>query len=104
MFFTRPHYLFSNLGRVYRIKAYEIPEGSRTAKGMNLVNIVPLMPNEKITVIIPVTADDEDERYICMITRKGIVKRTKLSDFKNTRKTVLLLFLSMTAMNSPMFV
>lgn len=79
--------LFSNLGRVYRIKAYEIPEGSRTAKGMNLVNVVPLMSGEKINVIIPVTADDEDERYICMITRKGIVKRTKLSDFKNTRKS-----------------
>ncbi len=79
--------LFSNLGRVYRIKAYEIPEGSRTAKGLNLVNVVPLMPDEKINVIIPVTADDEDERYICMITRKGIIKRTKLSDFKNTRKS-----------------
>ncbi len=79
--------LFSNLGRVYRIKAYEIPEGSRTAKGLNLINVVPLMPDEKINVIIPVTADDEDERYICMITRKGIVKRTKLSDFKNTRKS-----------------
>ena len=79
--------LFSNLGRVYRIKAYEIPEGSRTAKGMNLVNVVPLMPGEKINVIIPVTATDEDERYICMITRKGVVKRTKLSDFKNTRKS-----------------
>ena len=79
--------LFSNLGRVYRIKAYEIPEGSRTSKGMNLVNVVPLMPGEKINVIIPVTADDEDERYICMITRKGVVKRTKLSDFKNTRKS-----------------
>lgn len=79
--------LFSNLGRVYRIKAYEIPEGSRTAKGMNLVNVVPLMPGEKINVIIPVTADDEDERYICMITRQGVVKRTKLSDFKNTRKS-----------------
>ncbi len=79
--------LFSNLGRVYRIKAYEIPEGSRTAKGLNLVNVVPLMSGEKINVIIPVTADDEDERYICMITRKGIVKRTKLSDFKNTRKS-----------------
>ena len=79
--------LFSNLGRVYRIKAYEIPEGSRTSKGMNLVNVVPLMPSEKINVIIPVTATDEDERYICMITRKGIVKRTKLSDFKNTRKS-----------------
>ncbi len=79
--------LFSNLGRVYRIKAYEIPEGSRTAKGMNLVNVVPLMPGEKINVIIPVTATDEDERYICMITRQGVVKRTKLSDFKNTRKS-----------------
>ncbi|MBQ4118804.1 MAG: DNA gyrase subunit A [Clostridia bacterium] len=79
--------LFSNLGRVYRIKAYEIPEGSRTAKGMNLVNVVPLMAGEKINVIIPVTADDEDERYICMITRQGVVKRTKLSDFKNTRKS-----------------
>lgn len=79
--------LFSNLGRVYRIKAYEIPEGSRTAKGMNLVNVVPLMPGEKINVIIPVTETDEDERYICMITRKGVVKRTKLSDFKNTRKS-----------------
>ncbi|MBR4117003.1 MAG: DNA gyrase subunit A, partial [Clostridia bacterium] len=79
--------LFSNLGRVYRIKAYEIPEGSRTSKGMNLVNVVPLMPGEKINVIIPVTATDEDERYICMITRQGVVKRTKLSDFKNTRKS-----------------
>ncbi len=79
--------LFSNLGRVYRIKAYEIPEGSRTSKGLNIINVVPLMPGEKINVIIPVTADDEDERYICMITRKGIVKRTKLSDFKNTRKS-----------------
>ena len=79
--------LFSNLGRVYRIKAYEIPEGSRTSKGMNLVNVVPLMPGEKINVIIPVTSTDEDERYICMITRNGVVKRTKLSDFKNTRKS-----------------
>ena len=79
--------LFSNFGRVYRIKAYEIPEGSRTSKGMNLVNVVPLMPGEKINVIIPVTATDEDERYICMITRSGVVKRTKLSDFKNTRKS-----------------
>ena len=79
--------LFSNFGRVYRIKAYEIPEGSRTAKGINIINVVPLMPDEKITVILPVTATDEDERYICMITRKGVVKRTRLSDFKNTRKS-----------------
>ncbi len=79
--------LFSNLGRVYRIKAYEIPEGSRTSKGMNVINVVPLMPEEKITIIIPVTATDEEERYICMITKKGIIKRTRLSDFKNTRKS-----------------
>ena len=79
--------LFSNLGRVYRIKAYEIPEGSRTSKGMNIINIVPLMPEEKITVIIPVTKTDEEERYICMITKCGVIKRTRLSDFKNTRKS-----------------
>ena len=79
--------MFSNLGRVYRIKAYEIPEGSRTAKGMNIVNILPLMPGEKITVTLPCTAADEEERFICMITKKGIIKRTKLSDFKNTRKS-----------------
>ncbi len=79
--------LFSNLGRVYRIKAYEIPEGSRTAKGINIINVLPLMPDEKITVILPVTPTDEEERYICMITRRGIVKRTRLTDFKNTRKS-----------------
>ncbi len=79
--------LFSNFGRAYRVKAYEIPEGSRTSKGMNIINVVPLMPDEKITVIIPVTKTDEEERYICMITKNGIIKRTRLSDFKNTRKS-----------------
>ena len=62
-------------------------EGSRTSKGMNIVNILPLMPGEKITVTLPCTAADEEERFICMITKKGIIKRTKLSDFKNTRKS-----------------
>ncbi len=79
--------LFSNLGRVYRIKAYEIPEGSRTSKGMNIINVVPLMPDEKITVILPITKTDEEEKHICMVTKNGIIKRTKLSDFKNTRKS-----------------
>ncbi len=78
--------LFSNLGRVYRIKAYEIPEGGRTGKGMNLINVVPLMSDEKITTILPCTVKDDEERYLCMVTRKGIIKRTRLSDFKNTRK------------------
>ena len=78
--------LFSNLGRMYRIKAYEIPEGSRTAKGMNIVNILPLMPDEKITVVLPASELDE-ESFITMVTKKGIIKRTRLSDFRNTRKS-----------------
>lgn len=78
--------LFSNLGRMYRIKAYEIPEGSRTAKGMNIVNILPLMNDEKITIILPASELDE-ERFITMVTKKGIIKRTRLSEFRNTRKS-----------------
>ena len=78
--------LFSNLGRMYRIKAYEIPEGSRTAKGMNLVNILPLMQGEKITIILPASELDED-KFITMVTSKGTIKRTRLSEFRNTRKS-----------------
>ena len=78
--------MFTTLGRVYRIKAYEIPEGSRQSKGMNLVNVVPLMSEEKITTILPCTVKDDEERYLCMVTAKGIIKRTRLSEFKNTRK------------------
>ena len=78
--------LFSNLGRMYRIKAYEIPEGSRTSKGMNIVNILPLMSGEKITIVLPASELDE-EKYIAMITSKGTIKRTKLSEFRNTRKS-----------------
>ncbi len=79
--------MFTTLGRVYRIKAYEIPEGSRTSKGINLVNIVPLQPEEKITLIMPCTVEDENERYVTMVTKKGIIKRTRLSEFKNTRRS-----------------
>lgn len=79
--------MFSNLGRLYRLKAYEIPEGSRTAKGMNIVNILPLMPGEKIINILPVGKDLKDESYICMITKNGTIKRTALDAFKNVRKT-----------------
>ncbi|MGN0452020.1 MAG: DNA gyrase subunit A [Acutalibacteraceae bacterium] len=78
--------LFSNLGRMYRIKAYEIPEGSRTAKGMNIINILPLMPDEKITIILP-TSDLDEEHFITMVTKKGIIKRTRLSEFRNTRRS-----------------
>lgn len=81
--------LFSNLGRVYRIKAYEIPEGSRTGKGMNVINIVPLKQElgEKITKILPVGVKEDENLFICMGTKKGIIKRTPLNDFKNTRTT-----------------
>ena len=81
--------MFSNLGRLYRIKAYEIPEGSRTSKGVNLVNILQLMPNEKIINILPLgnKIDLEESFYICMITKNGTVKRTEISAFKNVRKT-----------------
>ena len=78
--------LFSNLGRMYRIKAYEIPEGSRTSKGMNIINILPLMPEEKITIVLPASELDE-EKFITMVTSKGTIKRTKLAEFRNTRKS-----------------
>lgn len=77
--------MFSNLGRVYRMKAYELPEGSRTSKGMNIINLLPLMQDEKITVILP-TAELDSEHFVCMGTKKGVIKRTELSAFKNTRK------------------
>ncbi len=77
--------MFSNLGRVYRMKAYEIPEGTRTSKGMNIVNLVPLMQGEKIIYIMP-TKEIENDNFVCMGTKKGIIKRTPLSAFKHTRK------------------
>lgn len=81
--------MFSNLGRLYRIKAYEIPEGSRTSKGMNIVNILPLMPDEKIINILPLgnKIDLEEVFYVCMITKNGTIKRTEIGAFKNVRKT-----------------
>ena len=81
--------MFSNLGRLYRIKAYEIPEGSRTAKGMNIVNILPLMAGEKIINILPLDnkIDLDNPFYVCMITKKGTIKRTSIEAFKNVRKT-----------------
>lgn len=77
---------FSNLGRVYKLKGYEIPEGSRTSKGMNIVNLLPLMPEEKITSMIKVLRDYDNEMYFVMVTKDGIVKRTALSAFDNVRK------------------
>ncbi|MBR7070811.1 MAG: DNA gyrase subunit A [Clostridia bacterium] len=79
--------LFSNLGRVYRIKTYEIPEGSRNSKGLNIINIIPLMPGEKIIIILPCKPSEEEEQFVCMGTKKGIIKRTRLSEFRHCRKS-----------------
>jgi DNA gyrase subunit A len=76
---------FTNLGRVYRLKCYEIPEGSRTSKGMNIANLLPIAQDEKVTSMIKVPEFDE-ESYLCMVTRNGIIKRTKLSEYNTARK------------------
>lgn len=76
---------FTNRGRVYRLKAYEIAEASRTAKGTAVVNLLPLEPNEKITAVIPIK-EFAEKRFLFMATRKGIVKKTELTEFDTARK------------------
>ena len=87
---TTHHYLhfFTNLGRVYRLKAYEIPEAGRTARGMAIVNLLQLTPGEKITAMIPIREYSE-QKNLFMVTRKGIVKKTSLDEFANIRKNGL---------------
>ena len=87
---TSHHYLmfFTNTGRVYRIKAYEIPEASRTSRGTAIINLIPLQPDEKITAMIPIK-EYEDNKYLFMATRNGIVKKTPIQDYENIRKTGL---------------
>ena len=87
---TTHHYLmfFTNKGRVYRLKAYEIPESSRTARGTAIINLLQLTPGEKINAVIPIRTYDEN-RYLFMATKKGIVKKTSIKDFSNIRKTGL---------------
>ena len=87
---TSHHYLmfFTSKGRVYRLKVYEIPEASRIARGTAIINLLQLMPGEKITSVIPI-ATYEDHEYLFMATKKGIVKKTPLTDYSNVRKTGL---------------
>ena len=80
---------FTSAGRVYRLKCYEVPEGSRTSKGMNIVNLLPLAPEEKVTAMIHVT-EFEGDSYLCMVTRHGIIKRTRLDAYANARKNGLI--------------
>lgn len=76
---------FTNRGRVYRLKCYEIPEGSRTSKGMNIANLLPIGADEKVTSMIRVPEFD-DEKYLIMVTRHGLVKRIELSAYNTARK------------------
>ena len=87
---TTHHYLnfFTNMGRVYRIKAYEIPEAGRTARGTAIINLLQLAPGEKITAMIPIREYDENKNLF-MVTKKGTVKKTSLMEFSNVRKNGL---------------
>lgn len=76
---------FTTRGRTYRLKGYEVPEGSRNSKGMNIVNLLPLEAGEKVSAMIRVPEYDPDA-FLCMVTRKGIIKRTSLDAYRNVRK------------------
>ncbi len=91
MMTTTHHYLmfFTNTGKVYRLKAYEIPEAGRTSRGTAIINLLSLQPGEKITAVIPIR-DYEDGKYLFMATKNGLVKKTSILDYANVRKTGLL--------------
>ncbi len=72
---------------MYRLKGYEIPEGSRTSKGMNIVNLLPITQEEKVSAMIRVKPEADDDKYVCMVTRNGIIKRTAVSEYRNVRKS-----------------
>ena len=87
---TNHHYMmfFTNTGRVYRLKAYEIPEAGRTARGTAIINLLQLMPEEKITAIIPMR-EFNDDKYLFMATRNGMVKKTPMVEYEHVRKNGL---------------
>lgn len=80
---------FTNLGKTYRLKCYEIPEGSRTSKGTNVANLLPILPEEKVTSMIKVPAFEE-EKYLVMVTKGGVIKRTQLNAYDSARKSGLI--------------
>ena len=88
---TTHHYImfFTNMGRVYRLKAYEIPEGSRISRGVAIVNLLQLNPGEKISALIPVK-EYEEEKNLFMVTKKGTIKKTKVTEYSNIRKNGLI--------------
>ncbi|MBO5943889.1 MAG: DNA gyrase subunit A [Clostridia bacterium] len=78
---------FTSEGKMYRLKGYEIPEGTRTSKGMNIVNILPITADEKVTAMLRVPDFGEDKYFLCMATKNGVIKRTELDAYKNIRKS-----------------
>lgn len=91
LFSTTSHHFimfFTNTGRVYRLKGYDIPEAGRTARGTAIINLLQLMPEEKITAVIPIR-EFEEGKYLFMATEKGLVKKTPIMDYANVRKTGL---------------
>lgn len=91
LFMTNTHHylmFFTNTGRVYRMKAYEIPESSRTSRGTAIVNLLQMMPGEKISAVIPIEEYREGE-YLLMATKKGLIKKTPIKEYANVRKTGL---------------
>ena len=88
LFVCRTHdyvLFFTNFGRMYKIKAYQIPEASRHAKGTAIVNLLPLMPDEKVTTMIHLTEFD-DEKFLTMTTKQGLIKKTKVKEYDSNRK------------------
>ena len=85
-----PLMFFTNRGRVYQLNCYEIPEAGRTARGTAIVNLLQLAPGEKVTTMLPVPAEKTEGSYLVMATRKGIIKRTELSEFMNLRRAGLI--------------
>ena len=81
---------FSDRGRVYRLKCYEIPEGSRTSRGMNITNLLPLEPEERITSMLRVTKSEEEDHFLTMVTKNAVIKRVALSAVRNVRKNGLI--------------
>ncbi len=78
--------VFTNKGKVFKIKGYEIPEASRTSKGMNVVNLLPIEQDEKVSAMVKIPKDDS-RAYLCMVTRNGIIKRTAIDQYAHIRKT-----------------
>ena len=89
LFITSTHdfiLFFTDRGKVYKLKGYEIPESGRAARGTNIINLLPIEPGDKVTAAIRMQ-QREDNKYLCMVTKNGVIKRTELDDFENIRKT-----------------